>query len=413
MNFMPPSGLPSLRDKHIILGVTGGIAAYKAAELVRQLIKQGAQVQVVMTDAACEFVQPLTFQALTGKPVHISQWERNGSQRGMPHIDLGRWADIFLIAPCTANTLAKISSGQAGNLLENLLLARNCPAALAPAMNVEMWNNPATQRNVAQARADGYKILGPAAGEQACGETGAGRMLEPEELVFELAKLLTPQQWHGKRILLTAGPTQESIDPIRALTNQSSGKTGYCMALAAWLQGADVHLISGPTSLAYPYGIQLTSVKTARQMYEATLTVLSEAPIDLFCAVAAVADYAIKNPSTHKQKKSNDKPVGLELEFELNPDILAAVGEHKETHQNPKQVLGFAAETQNLEVYAQNKLASKKADFIVGNLAQHTMGSDQNELSIYKKGQAHAVSIIKGDKLGTSLQLFEILRASQ
>ena len=183
MNFMPPSGLPSLRDKHIILGVTGGIAAYKAAELVRQLIKQGAQVQVVMTDAACEFVQPLTFQALTGKPVHISQWERNGSQRGMPHIDLGRWADIFLIAPCTANTLAKISSGQAGNLLENLLLARNCLAALAPAMNVEMWQHPATLRNIEQLREDGCQFIDPAEGDLACGYQGVGRLAPVEEIL--------------------------------------------------------------------------------------------------------------------------------------------------------------------------------------------------------------------------------------
>lgn len=409
---MPASGLPSLKGKHIILGVTGGIAAYKSAELARQLIKQGAEVQVVMTESAREFVQPLTFQALTGKPVHTSQWRQDGADRGMPHIDLGRWADIFLIAPCTANTLSKLASGLAGNLLENLLLARNCPAAIAPAMNVEMWNNPSTQRNLQQLKADGYSILGPGVGEQACGEIGAGRMLEPEELVLEMARLLTQPTLKNQTVLLTAGPTQEAIDPVRAITNNSSGKMGYSMALAAWLQGASVHLVSGPTALPVPYGVSYTAVKTAREMFSVVQTLLTSTTIDLFGAVAAVADYAIKNPSEHKQKKSDDGRVGLELDFELNPDILASVGQLKEEQSNPKMVVGFAAETRDLDTYAQKKLASKKADFIVGNLAQNAMGSDQNELSVYKKGHTQAISVIDGDKLDVSLKLFELLRAN-
>lgn len=413
MNFMPAGGLPSLNNKHIILGVTGGIAAYKSAELARQLIKQGAQVQVVMTESAREFVQPLTFQALTGKPVHISQWQQDGTDRGMPHIDLGRWADIFLIAPCTANTLAKVASGQAGNLLENLLLAKNCPAALAPAMNVEMWNNASTQRNLKQLQEDGYFILGPGVGEQACGETGAGRMLEPEELVFEMARLLSPQNWNHKTVLITAGPTQEAIDPVRAITNNSSGKMGYSMALAAWLQGASVHLVSGPTAQPLPYGVKCTSVKTAREMNEAVQSELRTKTIDVFCGVAAVADYTVKNPSEHKQKKSDDGRVGLDLEFELNPDILASVGRLKEQHSNPKKVVGFAAETRDLDTYAQKKLESKKADFIVGNLAQNAMGSDQNELSVFQKGHTQPVAILNGDKLDVSLKLFELLSTSQ
>lgn len=410
MNFLPDSGLTVLNGKKIVLAVTGGIAAYKSAELARQLIKQGAQVQVVMTEAACEFVQPLTFQALTGKSVHISQWSQTAADRGMPHIDVGRWADAFLVAPCTANTMAHIAQGQAGNLLENLLLARNCPAALAPAMNVEMWNNPSTQRNLQVLRNDGYAILGPATGEQACGETGAGRMLEPEELVLEMARLLSPKHWAGKTLLITAGPTQEDIDPVRAITNHSSGKMGYSLALSAWLQGAQVELVSGPTALRPVYGVRTTAVKTARDMFKAVDGFIQANTIDTFLGVAAVADFAVKNPSEHKQKKSDTKPAGFDLEFELNPDILAHAGQLKTSQNNPLQVVGFAAETQNLSDYAAKKLVSKQADFIVGNLAQNAMGADQNTVSIFQKGKDQAVATFSGHKLEVAENLLNILR---
>ncbi|MDX1669293.1 MAG: bifunctional phosphopantothenoylcysteine decarboxylase/phosphopantothenate--cysteine ligase CoaBC [Limnobacter sp.] len=410
MNFLPDSGLPVMKDKRIVLCVTGGIAAYKAAELARQLIKQGAQLQVVMTEAACEFIQPLTFQALTGRSVHVSQWSQTGADRGMPHIDLGRWADMFLVAPCTANTMAHIAQGQANNLLENLLLARNCPAALAPAMNVEMWNNPATQRNVDRLKRDGYALFGPASGEQACGETGAGRLLEPEELVLQTARLLTAQHWAGKEIAITAGPTLEDIDPVRAITNHSSGKMGYSLALAAWLEGAQVHLVSGPTALQPVYGVQTTRVKTAREMFQAVDGLLQQKTIETFFGVAAVADFAVKNPSEHKQKKGESTRIGLDLDFELNPDILAHVGQHKETRHNPRQVVGFAAETQNLAEYAAKKLVSKKADFIVGNLAQQAMGADHTTISIFQKNHSEAVATHSGQKLEVAHHLLQTLR---
>lgn len=382
---LPP--LPGLNQLRVVLGVCGGIAAYKSAELVRLLMKQGCSVQVVMTESATQFIAPLTFQALSGKAVHVSQWPAGHSDknidRGMPHIDISRNADFLLIAPCTANSLAKYAHGFADNLLDNLVLARNCPMAIAPAMNVEMWNNPATQRNINQLKNDGVHVFGPAAGEQACGEVGSGRMLEPFEIVLELARAVNQKPLRGKKVLLTAGPTFEAIDPVRGITNRSSGKMGYALAQAAWLMGAEVSLVSGPTALPTPYGVRMMNVQSARQMHAAVFGQIDQQ--DLFIGVAAVADYGIKNPSAQKQKKQNGQPPGLHMEFELNPDILADVGEFASGQKKSLTVVGFAAETENLDEYANRKLDSKKAQFIIGNLAQHALGADQTELTIYSK----------------------------
>jgi len=397
--------LPGLNQLRVVLGVCGGIAAYKSAELVRLLMKQGCAVQVVMTESATKFIAPLTFQALSGKSVQVSQWPIENSstgsaERGMPHIDISRNADFLLIAPCTANSMAKYAHGFADNLLDNLVLARNCPMAIAPAMNVEMWNNPATQRNLSQLQTDGVHVFGPAAGEQACGEVGSGRMLEPFEIVLELARAVNQKPLAGKKALLTAGPTFEAIDPVRGITNRSSGKMGYALAQAAWLMGAEVTLVSGPTALPAPYGARMLPVQSAKQMHAAVFSQIARC--DLFIGVAAVADYGIKNPSAHKQKKQHGQAAGLNMEFELNPDVLADVGEFASTQKKSLTVVGFAAETENLGDYASRKLDSKKAQFIIGNLAQHALGADQTELTIYSKN-------LKPENLGN----MDKLRAAQ
>lgn len=398
--------LPMLSGLKLVLGVCGGIAAYKSAELLRLLIKQGCEVQVVMTESATRFIAPLTFQALSGKPVHVSQWPSGAADRGMPHIDISRQADFMLIAPCTANSLAKYANGLADNLLDNLVLARNCPLAIAPAMNVEMWNNPATQRNLQQLDEDKVHVFGPASGEQACGETGQGRMLEPEELVFELAKAVSPQILKGTSVLLTAGPTFEAIDPVRGITNRSSGKMGYAIAQAAHLLGAKVTLISGPTALKAPHGVELVRTESAVEMHKAVFRLLDEQ--DVFIGVAAVADYGIKNASEHKQKKAPGSPAGLHMEFELNPDILADVGETAQHRDKPLCVIGFAAETQNLDEYAQAKLLKKKAHGIVGNLAQNTLNAEQVQLSLYT-ASAPPLRLITQPKLNAGLDLLNHL----
>lgn len=399
--------LPNLNGKRIVLGVCGGIAAYKSAELVRLLSKQGCGIQVVMTPSATQFVTPLTFQALSGKPVHVSQWPEGAADRGMPHIDISRSCDFLLIAPCTANSMAKYANGLADNLLDNLVLARNCPMAIAPAMNVEMWNNPTTQRNLTQVQNDGIHVFGPAAGEQACGEVGQGRMLEPEEIVYELARALGPKPLGGKHVLLTAGPTFEAIDPVRGITNRSSGKMGYALAQAAQLLGARVTLVSGPTALAAPHGVHTLQVQGAREMHAAVMNRIDDA--DLFIGVAAVADYGVKNPSAHKQKKNANSDAGLHIEFELNPDILADVGQLASTRTKPLTVVGFAAETQNLDEYASTKLAKKKAHFIVGNLAQHTLGADDVQLSLYSRNKP-PVQLNKSMKLQAAISLLELIQ---
>ena len=363
-----------LTGKRIALGVTGGIAAYKAAELVRLLIKQGASVQVVMTDAATRFVTPVTFQALSGKPVFCDQWDPRVANN-MPHIDLTRESDALLIAPASADFLAKLANGLADDLLSTLTLARSCPLLVAPAMNLQMWGNPATQRNIATLRGDGVGILGPASGDQACGETGQGRMLEAEEIAADLIAFFQPKVLAGKKLLLTAGPTFEAIDPVRGITNLSSGKMGFALARAAREAGADVTLVCGPVSQATPRGITRINVASALKMHAEVMQRI--AGQDVFIGVAAVADYRPATPSAQKIKKDGSKAPSIELV--QNPDILADVAAMAE----PPFCVGFAAESQNLAAYAQKKRLAKKIPLIVGNLIQDGFGGDQNKLALF------------------------------
>lgn len=368
----------SLANKKIILGVTGGIAAYKAAELCRLLVKAGADVRVAMTAAAQQFVTPLTFQALSGKPVLASLWEA-GSGDGMQHIHLSRDADLVLVAPASADFLAKLVQGRADDLLSTLCLARTCPLGVAPAMNREMWGAAPTRRNLEQLQADGVNVLGPAAGEQACGETGPGRMLEPADILTALPGLLGSGALAGKRVLVTAGPTFEPIDPVRGLTNTSSGKMGYAIAQAAAEAGAQVCLVSGPTCLATPAGVHRIDVQSAADMRRAVLDGL---PADVFIAVAAVADYRVDTASAHKIKKSD---AGLTLNLVANPDILAEVA----ALPGAPFCVGFAAETERLAEHAEAKRLKKRLPLLVGNLAQDTLGQDAAELVLFDDGGQH------------------------
>lgn len=362
-----------LRGKHIALGVSGGIAAYKAAELVRLMIKQGATVQVAMTEAATHFITPVTFQALSGNPVFTDQWDPRVANN-MAHIDLSRAADVLLIAPASADFLAKVANGLADDLLSTLTLARNCPLLVAPAMNQQMWENAATQRNIATLRRDGIAILGPACGEQACGENGLGRMLEPEEILGELIAHFQPRLLAGKKVLLTAGPTFEAIDPVRGITNLSSGKMGFALARAAHEAGAEVTLVCGPVNQPTPSGIKRIDVTSAREMHAAVMQ--CAAAQDVFIGVAAVADYRPKLASEHKIKKDGGSATPIELI--QNPDILADVA----ALPMPPLCVGFAAESRNLADYAQKKRAAKKIPLIVGNLIEHGFGGDDSLLTL-------------------------------
>lgn len=366
-----------LAGKKIVLGLTGGVACYKAAEFTRALIKAGASVQVVMTQAATQFITPVTMQALSGRTVHTDQWDARIANN-MPHIDLTRDADAIVIAPCSADFIAKLAHGACDDLLSTLCIARRMtlPLLVAPAMNVEMWQNPATQRNVAQLNADGIGMLGPDAGEQACGETGMGRMLEPEQLLEEVIAAFCPKVLAGKRILITAGPTFEPIDPVRGLTNLSSGKMGYAMARAAREAGADVTMVSGPTALPTPYGVCRIDVHTAQQMHDVVMSRVGEK--DIFIAVAAVADWRIANISEQKLKKDADGNTPA-LQFEQNPDILAEVA------ALPKRpyCVGFAAESENLLQYGEAKRKKKNIPLLVGNIGHQTFGKDQNALVLF------------------------------
>jgi phosphopantothenoylcysteine decarboxylase/phosphopantothenate--cysteine ligase len=373
-----------LAGKKIVLGLTGGIACYKAAELARGLTKAGASVQVVMTAAAMQFITPVTMQALTGNKVYTDQWDAR-FDNNMPHIDLTRDIDAILIAPCSADFMAKLVHGTCDDLLSTLCLARpfTLPLMVAPAMNVEMWQNPATQRNVRQLKEDRIGILGPEAGEQACGETGMGRMLEPVQLLEEVIAAFQPKIMVGKRVLITAGPTFEPIDPVRGITNLSSGKMGYAIARAAREAGADVMLVSGPTALATPHGVQRINVQTAEQMYDVVMSHVSGQ--DAFIAVAAVADWRIANVSEQKWKKSEDGAVP-QLEFELNQDILADVA----ALANKPYCVGFAAESEQLLQYAEAKRKRKGVPLFVGNIGHRTFGKDQNELMLFDdNGHTH------------------------
>ncbi|RTL48784.1 MAG: bifunctional phosphopantothenoylcysteine decarboxylase/phosphopantothenate--cysteine ligase CoaBC [Rhodocyclaceae bacterium] len=368
-----------LSGKRIVLGVTGGVAAYKAAELTRLLVKAEAQVDAVLTEAGARFVGAQTFQALSGRPVWQSLWdERMGN--AMAHIDLSRGADALVVAPATADFLAKLAQGRADDLLSTLCLARDCPLLAAPAMNRQMWSNPATQRNVAQLRADGVSLLGPASGAQACGEVGEGRMLEAEEIFDALVASLQTKSLIGKKVLLTAGPTFEAIDPVRGITNSSSGKMGFALARACAEAGAEVTLVSGPVALATPSGVRRIDVQSALDMRAAvSAQVLGQ---DIFIAVAAVADYRPVQSAEHKIKKAG---ANLNIELTPNPDILAEVA----ALPNPPFCVGFAAESRDLTQYAEGKRVGKKLKLVVGNLVQDGLGGDSNAVTLFDAAGAH------------------------
>jgi phosphopantothenoylcysteine decarboxylase/phosphopantothenate--cysteine ligase len=386
-----------LAGKKIVLGLTGGVACYKAAELTRALIKAGASVQVVMTNAATHFITPVTMQALSGNPVVTDQWDARVANN-MPHIDLTRGVDAIVIAPCSADFIFKLAHGACDDLLSTLCVARpdSLPLLIAPAMNVEMWQNPATRRNVAQVKADRIAVLGPDAGDQACGETGMGRMLEPEQLLQEIVACFQPNLLVGKSVMITAGPTFEPIDPVRGITNLSSGKMGYAIARAAREAGADVTLISGPTALDTPYGVHRINVQTAEQMHDVVMSRVSSQHV--FIAVAAVADWRVKNVSAQKIKKdaSGNAPG---LEFEQNTDILAAVA----ALDKRPYCVGFAAESENLSEYGEAKRKKKNIPLLVGNIGHQTFGQDDNELMLFdEKGH---LPLPRADKQTLARQL--------
>ncbi|NYH99143.1 bifunctional phosphopantothenoylcysteine decarboxylase/phosphopantothenate--cysteine ligase CoaBC [Cupriavidus plantarum] len=384
-----------LRGKHIVLGLSGGIACYKSAELVRLLTKAGATVQVAMTEAATHFITPVTMQALSGRPVYTSQWDAR-VDNNMAHIDLSREADAILIAPASTDLMARLAHGLCDDLLTTLCIARDCPLLLAPAMNRQMWAAPATQRNAAQLRADGVAILGPGSGDQACGEIGDGRMLEPEEIVEDLIAFFQPKPLAGKRVLITAGPTFEAIDPVRGITNLSSGKMGFSIARAAREAGAEVLLVAGPTALPTPRGVARTDVRSAQQMHDAVLAQLRD--VDVFVAVAAVADWRPASVSDQKLKKANDTDTPT-LQFVQNPDILAAVA----ARADAPFCVGFAAESENLAQYGEEKRRRKGVPLLVGNIGHHTFGMDDNEIVLF---DANGMTRLpRADKLALARQL--------
>jgi phosphopantothenoylcysteine decarboxylase / phosphopantothenate---cysteine ligase len=367
-----------LLGKRILLGITGGVAAFKSCELVRLLTKAGARVQVVMTESATRFIAPALFQALSGRPVLSDLWDPS-VPNGMAHIELTRDADLMLIAPVTAHTMGRIAQGLADDLLSTLAIARSIPLAVAPAMNREMWANAATQRNCQQLLADGVHLWGPAAGEQACGEVGDGRMLEAEQLMAEVVAFFQPKLLQGQRVLLTAGPTFEPIDPVRGITNLSSGKMGFALAQACQEAGAHVTLVAGPTALPTPWKVQRRSVQTARQMHGA---VLEELPgQDIFIAVAAVADWHVANTSTSKLKKDHSGSVPA-LVFGENPDILAEVAKRAKAQGGQPYCVGFAAESEDLANNARKKRERKACPMLVANIGHQTFGQDDNSLLV-------------------------------
>ncbi len=367
-----------LTGKHVVLGLSGGIACYKAADFIRELVKAGATVQVVMTAAAEHFITPTTLQALSNRRVYTSQWDVR-EPNAMAHINLTREADAIVVAPASADLIAKLAQGRADDLLSLMCLARpigRCPLLVAPAMNREMWAHPATQRNLAQMQADGATMLGPGNGDQACGETGDGRMLEPAELLAELVAFFQPKLLQGKRVLITAGPTFEPIDPVRGITNRSSGKMGFAIARAAAEAGAQVTLVAGPVHLPTPRQVQRIDVTTAQQMFDATTGAASGH--DVFVATAAVADWRPASFNEHKIKKQSGAKTPPTFELTENPDILAAVARLAQ----PPFCVGFAAESHDLLKHAREKLARKGVPLIVGNLGPATFGHDDNALTL-------------------------------
>lgn len=392
----------NLAGKKIVLGLTGGIACYKAAEFTRALVKAGASVQVVMTEAARHFITPVTMQALSGHTVYTDQWDSRIANN-MAHIDLTRNADAIIIAPCSADFMRKLVHGAADDLLSTLCLARphDVPLLVAPAMNVEMWDKPATQRNVAQLKSDGITLLGPAAGDQACGETGLGRMLEPEQLLEALTGFFQPKILSGKRVLITAGPTFEPIDPVRGITNLSSGKMGYALARAAQAAGAHVTLVSGPTALAVPLGVNCIPVTTAREMHEAVMSHVGQQSV--FIAVAAVADWRVAEVSSQKIKKQDSSTPSLQ--FETNPDILASVA----ALPSPPFCVGFAAESEDLLAHGAAKRERKNIPLLVGNIGHQTFGKDENEIVIFDAQGHQSLPRASKDSLAVTL-IAEIAR---
>jgi phosphopantothenoylcysteine decarboxylase / phosphopantothenate---cysteine ligase len=384
----------TLKGKKILLGITGGVAAYKAAELARELGRAGCDVRVVMTEAATRFVGPVTFQALTGQTVWTDLWDPRIADN-MAHIELSRDRDLIVIAPASADFLAKAAQGLADDLLSTLVLARRGGLMVAPAMNVEMWENRATQRNVSALRADGVAFAGPVAGDQACGETGMGRMLEPAAIVAEVEAWFQPKTLAGRRVLVTAGPTEEPIDPVRVITNTSSGKMGFAVARAAREAGAEVTLVSGPVALATPVGVMRVDVRSAQQMFDAVKSAVKGQ--DIFIAVAAVADWRVRKASSSKIKKvAGRAPV---LEFEENPDILAWVAAQKDA----PFCVGFAAESEKVAEHARAKRLKKGIPLIAANLAQSAMGADDNALTLYDGRGRHSLG--RGPKLEQARKL--------
>ncbi len=392
--------MSSLANKRILLGVTGGIAAYKSAEIIRRLQDAGANVRVAMTHAATEFITPLTMQALSGNPVHLELLD-TGAEAAMGHIELARWADVILVAPASANFIAKLMNGEGGDLLSTLCLASRSPLAIAPAMNQSMWRNASTQHNIERLRGRGVNIFGPAEGNQACGDVGPGRMSEPEDIAELTADLFETGTLAGKKVVITAGPTREAIDPVRYISNHSSGKMGYALAEAAVEAGAETILISGPVNLISPDRVKTIAVTSAQEMYDAAL---AEADgCQLFIASAAVADYRPVQVSEQKIKKSADT---LTIEMIKNPDIVSAVA----ALQNRPFTVGFAAETANiengLELHARSKLERKNLDLVIANdVSDRTIGfnSDDNAVLVVEMKSSEAIPKINKSILARQL----------
>jgi phosphopantothenoylcysteine decarboxylase/phosphopantothenate--cysteine ligase len=393
----------SLQGKHILLTMSGGIAAFKVAELARSLIQEGATVQVIMSEAATKFMTPVTMQALTGNHVYTDQWDARISNN-MAHIELSRKADVIVAVPASADLLAKISHGLANDLVSATCLAKECPLIVVPAMNKQMWENAATQRNMQQLQADGITVLGPTSGTQACGENGMGRMLEAAEILEGIISFFQKKVLAGKKVLITAGPTYEAIDPVRGITNRSSGKMGFALARAAVEAGAEVQLIAGPCHLATPLEftgkIKRTDVVSAKDMHAAVMNHLDS---DIFFAVAAVADWSVKNASAQKIKKSTS--TNPTLEFELNPDILAEVS--KKSSGKKPYCVGFAAETHDLEKHAEEKRIKKNIPMLLANLGPDTFGLDDNQLLIVEEKGSTKTN--KQGKIALSREIIQLV----
>ena len=393
--------MASLSGKRILLGISGGIAAYKCAELTRRLIERGAEVRVVMTTAAKEFITPLTMQAVSGHPVADSLLDP-AAEASMGHIELAKWADIVLLAPATADLIARMAAGMGNDLLSTLVLATDSPIAVSPAMNQQMYANLATQENIATLTRRGMHIWGPAAGQQACGDVGMGRMLEPMELVHLCEDFFQPKALEGQSLLITAGPTREALDPVRYISNHSSGKMGFAIAEAAAQLGAKVTLISGPVNLATPANVERIDIESAEQMHSAVMSNASSH--SLFIACAAVADFRPSQVATQKMKKTADND-GMTITMVKNPDIVASVAAM--TEQRPFTV-GFAAETQEVEKYARGKLERKNLDMICANdvsIQGQGFNSDNNALHLYWKGGDKALPLTAKSELGKAIML--------